>query len=156
MIAEIMDPGQHMNPQFIHLRIHTEYSLCNGLTQIQPLIEKTADDQMPALAITDQSNLFAAIKFYQEALSAGVKPIIGADVWLENKKQPAHPYRLTLLCQNDLGYKNLLVLISKSYQEGQAHNKAIIKQEWLHRIIRRIDCIIWRTRRRYRKGITGR
>ncbi len=120
-----------MDPTFIHLRMHTEYSLVNGIIQIQPLIEKAAHHHMPAIAITDQSNLFAAIKFYKEALSAGIKPIIGADIWLENTKQSAHPYRLTLLCQNDEGYKNLLILISKSYIEGQAHNKAIIQHEWL-------------------------
>ncbi len=120
-----------MDPQFIHLRLHTEYSLSNGLVQIQPLMEKTVKNQMPAIAITDQSNLFAVIKFYKEALNVGVKPLIGADIWLENTKQPAKPFRLTLLCQNDQGYKNLLVLISKSYIEGQAHGKAIVKQEWL-------------------------
>jgi len=120
-----------MEPQFIHLRVHTEYSLINGIVQIQPLIEKAAKDRMPALAITDQSNVFAAIKFYKEALNAGIKPIIGADVWLENIKQPAHPFRLTLICQNDEGYKNLLILITKSYVEGQAHDKAIIQYEWL-------------------------
>jgi len=120
-----------MDPQFIHLRVHTEYSLNNGLVQIEPLMEKAVENHMPAVAITDQSNLFAAIKFYKEALETGIKPIMGADVWLENTKQPAHPYRLTLLCQNDQGYKNLLVLISKSYVEGQKHDKAMIKFEWL-------------------------
>ncbi len=120
-----------MDPKFIHLRIHSEYSLSNGLVQIQPLMEKAAKNQMPAIALTDQSNLFAAIKFYKEALSTGIKPIIGADVWLENLKKPAQPYRLTLLCQNDEGYKNLLILISKSFIEGQAHDKAMIKHEWL-------------------------
>ena len=126
-------PRQHMDPKFIHLRIHTEYSLSNGIIQIQPLIEKTVKDCMPAIALTDQSNLFAAIKFYKEALDAGIKPILGTDVWLENIKQPAHPFRLTLLCQNDQGYKNLLVLVSKSYVEGQAHNKPIIQHEWLRK-----------------------
>lgn len=122
---------RHMDPKFIHLRIHTEYSLINGIVQIQPMIEKAAANRMPAIAMTDQSNLFATIKFYKEALDAGIKPLIGTDVWLENPKQPAHPYRLTLLCLNDQGYKNLLILISKSYVEGQTHNKAIIKHEWL-------------------------
>ncbi|HSW69014.1 MAG TPA: DNA polymerase III subunit alpha [Gammaproteobacteria bacterium] len=123
-----------MDPQFIHLRVHTEYSLSNGLVQIPSLIEKSVKNRMPAIAITDQSNLFAAIKFYQEALSAGIKPIIGTDVWLENSKQPRHPFRLTLLCQNNEGYKNLLVLISKSYLEGQTQGKAIIKLDWLREL----------------------
>ena len=120
-----------MEPTFIHLRVHTEYSLSDGLVQIQPLIEKAVQDGMPAIAFADQSNLFATIKFYKEALNAGVKPVIGVDIWLENEKQPTQPYRLTLLCQNDQGYKNLLVLVSKSYVEGQVHNKAIVKREWL-------------------------
>jgi DNA polymerase-3 subunit alpha len=120
-----------MNPGFIHLRIHTEYSLSDGLVQIQALVESAASDQMPAVAITDQSNLFATIKFYKAALSTGLKPIIGTDVWLENAKEPARPFRATLLCQTDAGYKNLLELISKSFLEGQAHQKAIIQYAWL-------------------------
>ncbi|MEO8400822.1 MAG: DNA polymerase III subunit alpha [Gammaproteobacteria bacterium] len=120
-----------MNLTFIHLRIHTEYSLSDGLVQISPLIEKTVKDQMPAVAISDQSNLFAVVKFYKEAVNAGVKPLIAVDVWLENDKQPAKPFRLTLFCQNDHGYKHLLELISKSFLQGQTQDKAIIKREWL-------------------------
>src|SRR5690348_9149947 len=104
-----------MDPTFIHLRIHTEYSLSDGIVQISPLISQAVAYRMPAVAITDQSNLFATVKLYKEAISAGVKPIIGADLWLENEKQPAHPFRLTFFCQNDHGYKNLLKLISKSF-----------------------------------------
>jgi len=120
-----------MNPRFIHLRIHSEYSLSDGIVQIAPLIEQAVKNRMPAVAITDQSNLFATVKLYQAALSAGIKPIIGADIWLENEKRPVHPFRLTLFAQNDCGYKNLLALISKSYTHGQAHDKAIVKYEWL-------------------------
>src|SRR5689334_14371256 len=104
-----------MEPKFIHLRIHTEYSLSDGIVQIKPLIETAVKYNMPAVAVTDLNNLFAVVKFYQEALNMGVKPIIGADIWLENEKQLAQPFRLTLLCQNQLGYKNLLKLISQSY-----------------------------------------
>ncbi len=73
---------------------------------------------MPAIALTDQSNLFAAIKFYKAALAAGIKPLLGADLWLENPNEPAHPFRLTLLCQTHQGYLNLLQLISASYLSG--------------------------------------
>ncbi|EKD54635.1 MAG: hypothetical protein ACD_60C00060G0003 [uncultured bacterium] len=121
-----------MAPTFIHLRIHTEFSLSDGLVKIDNLIDKASAHHMPAVAITDQSNLFAVIKFYKAAMLAGIKPIIGADIWLENEKEPEKPFRLTLFCQNDQGYKNLLELISKSFLEGQAHDKAIIKHTWLY------------------------
>ncbi len=122
-----------MEPRFIHLRIHTEYSLIDGLTQITPLIDKAVEYRMPAVAISDQSNLFATVKFYQAAINAGIKPIIGADIWLENAKQSKSPFRITLLCQNDQGYKHLLQLISKSFLENQMLGKAIIKREWLEK-----------------------
>ncbi len=108
-----------MSPQFIHLRVHTEFSLSDGLIQIEPLIEKACADNMPALALTDQSNVFAAIKFYKNALAAGIKPLLGADIWLENTHEPTHPFRLTLLCQTHQGYLHLLELLSESYLSGQ-------------------------------------
>lgn len=120
-----------MDPRFIHLRVHTEYSLIDGLVQIQPLIEKSVEYQMPALAITDQGNLFGTVKFYKEAIQAGIKPIIGADLWLYNENNSQKPFRLTLFCQHNRGYKNLLELISRTYLEGQAHGKAMAKREWL-------------------------
>jgi DNA polymerase III subunit alpha len=120
-----------MEPRFIHLRIHTEYSLLDGIVQLQPLIEKAALFQMPALAVTDQSNLFAVVKFYQAAIDAGIKPIIGADIWLENEEETKQPYRCTLLCQNQQGYKHLLKLISQSFRENQLFGKAVVKREWL-------------------------
>ena len=120
-----------MKPIFIHLRVHTEYSLIDGIVQIQPLIEETVKLNMPAVAISDQSNLFAVVKFYKEALQAGVKPIIGADLWLNNEKDLKKPFRLSVFCQHNLGYKNLLQLISLSYVEGQVNDKATIKREWL-------------------------
>lgn len=120
-----------MEPCFIHLRVHTEYSLCDGLVQIPSLIETALQHKMPAVAVTDQSNLFAVVKFYQEAIESGIKPIFGADIWLENTQEPKQPFRLTLLCQNEQGYKNLLKLISLSYVKGQMHDKAIITHAWL-------------------------
>ncbi|MBV8802019.1 MAG: DNA polymerase III subunit alpha [Gammaproteobacteria bacterium] len=123
-----------MDSHFIHLRTHTEYSLIDGIVQIDQLIKKASAEGMPALAITDQSNLFGIIKFYQAALNAGIKPIIGADIWLENTKLPSQPFRLTLFCQHNQGYKNLLALISKGYIQGQLHGKAIIKRDWLQEL----------------------
>lgn len=120
-----------MDPGFVHLRIHTEYSLIDGITQIKPLVDKAALDHMPALGITDQSNLFAVVKFYQAAIQNGIKPLIGADLWLENPKQTHSPFRITAFAQNENGYLNLIALVSKSYTEGQTSTHAEIKREWL-------------------------
>lgn len=120
-----------MEPSFIHLRVHSEYSLSDGLVQIPLLMETATAFGMPSVAMTDQSNLFSVVKFYQAAIKAGIKPIIGVDCWLSNEKQIKNPFRVTLLCQNQIGYKNLLILISKSYTEGQSLGKAIIQREWL-------------------------
>ncbi len=120
-----------MEPRFIHLRLHTEYSLSDGIVQIDCLIDKARECNMPAVAVTDQSNVFSVVKFYQAAVKAKIKPLIGVDVWLENEDQAKNPYRLTLFCQNDQGYKNLLELVSRSFIHGQALGKAIILRRWL-------------------------
>lgn len=120
-----------MDPTFIHLRIHTEYSLQDGLCSIPDLLQKAHACNMPAIAITDLNNLYAAIKFYQEAMELGIKPIIGIDITVENSRKNNHHALLTLLCQNNEGYQNLLKLVSKSYLEGQNSGKPLIKEEWL-------------------------
>lgn len=120
-----------MQPSFIHLRLHSEYSIHDGLVQIQPLIDQAIKLGFPALALTDQNNLFGAIKFYQNCLQHGIKPLLGADLWLFNEQEPKNPFRLATLCQNQEGYKNLLKLISRSFIEGQPHGKPMIQREWL-------------------------
>jgi len=121
-----------MNPDFIHLRLHTEYSLSDGIVTLSSLMEKAAAFAMPAIAITDISNLYATVKFYQQAFKAGIKPIIGVDVWVVNDANAKESFRLTLLCQTNEGYQNLLKLVSKSYLEGQATGKPLIEKSWLH------------------------
>lgn len=121
-----------MVADFIHLNCHSEYSLVDGLLKIKPWLAKVAALAMPAVALTDQANLFAMVKFYKEALAVGVKPIIGSEVWLENELEQSNPYKITLLCQNQLGYTNLTKLISLSYLQGQDKGKAVIKKTWLH------------------------
>lgn len=116
---------------FIHLRLHTEYSIHDGLIQIQPLMELATQLQIPALGLTDQSNLFGTVKFYQQALQQGIKPLLGADLWLLNEAQPKNPFRLSCLCQNQQGYQNLLKLVSRSFIEGQAHGRPMIQRAWL-------------------------
>ena len=118
-----------MEQNFVHLRLHTEYSLSDSIINIPSLMEKIAADSMPAIAITDLSNLYATIKFYQAAFEAGIKPLIGVDLFIANDKEA--PTRLTLLCQNHEGYQNLLKLISKSYLEGQSSGKPLVERDWL-------------------------
>lgn len=120
-----------MEQNFVHLRLHTEYSLSDGLLQIAPLMEKAAAFGMPALAITDLGNLYAAVKFYQQAYESGIKPLIGVDLRVASNKQAQGTFRLTLLCQSDLGYKNLLKLISRSFLQGQQSGSPVIEKEWL-------------------------
>jgi len=120
-----------MTPGFIHLRVHSEYSLANGIVRVNPLVNACAAAGMPAVAITDQSNLFAMVKFYKAALAAGVKPVIGVDLWVHNAADPHQPARVVLLCQNREGYLNLTRLISRSYIEGQERGIATIRKEWL-------------------------
>ena len=120
-----------MNFGFIHLRLHTEYSLVDGVVRIKPLAAAVAKRGMPAVAVTDQCNLFAMVKFYRAAIAKGIKPIIGVDVWLANQEEPTQPHRLTLLCQNNTGYRNLTELVSRTYTEGQHRGIPILQADWL-------------------------
>jgi DNA polymerase-3 subunit alpha len=120
-----------MQPKFVHLRLHTEFSLVDGIVKIKPLMKRLAELAMPAAAITDHVNLFALVKFYRAAMAQGIKPIAGSDVLIFNPDEPANPYRLTLLVRNRIGYTTLTELISKAYQEGQHQGVPMLKQEWL-------------------------
>lgn len=122
------------SPQFVHLRVHSEYSVIDGLVRVKELVAKAKDYGMPAVALTDQVNFYALIKFYQAAQGAGVKPICGADLWLENAEAADEPpSRLTLIAMTRIGYRNLTELISRAHQEGQGvqAEKALIKKSWL-------------------------
>jgi len=120
-----------MNPSFVHLRIHTEFSLVDGIVRIKPLVKKLAGYAMPAAAITEQSNLFSLVKFYKAAQGAGIKPLIGADVLVFNPDEPASPFRLTLLARNKKGYVTLTELISLGYQQGQHQGIPMLQKEWI-------------------------
>ncbi len=120
-----------MEPTFVHLRVHSEFSLVDGIVRIKPLIKAVREAGMPAVAITDQSNLFAMVKFYRAAVAGGVKPIIGADCWLRNEQDVNQPNRILLLVQTVEGYQNLTRLISRSYQEGQHLGRPMLEREWL-------------------------
>jgi len=121
-----------MPQSFVHLHLHSEYSLVDGIVRIKPLFKAAIAAKMPAIAITDQSNLFAIVKFYRSALQSGVKPIFGADIWVVNEEDIDQPHRIVLLSQTYEGYLNLTRLVSRSYQEGQHRGVAMIQFEWLH------------------------
>ena len=118
-------------PQFVHLRCHSEYSIVDGIVRIDDYVTAANKDGMPALALTDLSNLFGAIKFYKAARDKGVKPIIACELWLENTKNRDQAFRLLLLVQNNAGYLKLCQLISRAYLENQYRGRAEIKQDWL-------------------------
>jgi DNA polymerase-3 subunit alpha len=120
-----------MNPRFIHLRLHTEYSLVDGTVRIKPLMKAAAAQGMPALALTDQSNLFAMVKFYKAAMGAGIKPIIGVDAWIRPALESEQPSRMVLLCMNNEGYQNLTQLVSRSYLDGQHGGVPMLEVDWL-------------------------
>jgi len=119
-----------MTPAFVHLQLHTEFSLVDGVVRIKPLINRVSELNMPAVAITDSHNLFGMVKFYKAAIAAGVKPIIGVDLWVVDDAAQA-PSRLLLLCQNRQGYLNLTELVSLAYTHGQMGGKPRLKREWL-------------------------
>ena len=120
-----------MQNRFVHLHLHTEFSLVDGIVRIKPLFKEAAASGMPAIAITDQSNLFAIVKFFRAAQASGVKPIFGSDVWIVNEDDRDKPHRAVFLCQTYDGYLNLTRLISRSYQEGQHRGIAMVQFDWL-------------------------
>ena len=120
-----------MPPAFVHLRLHSEFSLIDGIVKIKPLTKRLVEMDMPAIAITDHCNLFALVKFYKAAISQGIKPIAGADVLIVNPEDPATPFRLTLLVNQQQGYTTLTELISKAYQEGQHQGVPMLQRAWL-------------------------
>ncbi|MBS7663451.1 DNA polymerase III subunit alpha [Pseudomonas lalucatii] len=120
-----------MTVSFVHLRLHSEYSLVDGLVRVKPLIKATAGAGMPAVAITDMSNMCALVKFYKAAMGAGIKPICGADIWLASPDEDGPLSRMTLLAMNAKGYRNLTELISRGWMEGQSNDLVIIQRDWV-------------------------
>ncbi len=118
------------DPSFVHLRLHSEYSVVDGIVRISDGVRRAADDGMPALALTDLGNLFGMVKFYQAARGRGVKPIIGSDVWIADGSDRGRPSRLLLLCQNRQGYFRLCELLSRAYRSNQQRGRAEIDKSW--------------------------
>lgn len=118
-------------PRFIHLRVHSDYSMVDGLAKVGPLVKKTAQMGMPALAITDFTNLCGLVKFYGAAHGAGLKPLIGADFNVASEILGDERGQLTLLAADNTGYQNLTLLISQAYQRGYGPEGPTIDRQWL-------------------------
>ncbi|MDR2013296.1 MAG: DNA polymerase III subunit alpha [Rhodanobacter sp.] len=120
-----------MSVRFVHLHVHSEYSLTDSTIRVTDLVAACARAQMPAVALTDQSNLFALVKFYKAAESAGIKPIAGSDLWIAHRDNRSQPHRLTVLCQNHTGYLNLSRLLSRAYAENRHGDHVLVDAAWL-------------------------
>ena len=120
-----------MTKSFVHLRVHSEYSMVDGLVRVKPLINRVAELGMPAVGLTEQSNMCSLVRFYKAAMGAGVQPIIGADLWLENPEELDAPFRITLLARDEVGYRHLTEIISLGFTEGQLMGRPIAQRAWL-------------------------
>ena len=120
-----------MTPSFVHLRLHSEYSLVDGLVRIKPLAAKVAEMGMPAVALTDFNNFFGLVKFYKACQNNGVKPVLGADMLIQDESGEGGLAQLVLLVADQTGYQNLTKLVSRAYQEGQRQAVPTIKRSWL-------------------------
>ncbi|RLQ15990.1 DNA polymerase III subunit alpha [Vibrio sp. SBT000027] len=119
------------DPKFVHLRVHSDFSMVDGLSKVPPLVKKVAEMGMPALALTDFTNLCGLVKFYGTAHGCGVKPIIGADFLMQSPDFGDELTKLTVIAANNKGYNNLTLLISKAYLRGHVQHQPVIDKEWL-------------------------
>ena len=119
------------DPRFVHLRLHTEYSVTDGLVRVGEAVKRARDIAMPALGLSDLSNTFGWVKFYRAARGAGIKPVFGCDVWVTNAVDRNRPSRLMLLVQHREGYRRLCELLTRAYQENLYRGRAEIAPAWL-------------------------
>ncbi|MFK4442663.1 DNA polymerase-3 subunit alpha [Caballeronia udeis] len=119
------------DPRFVHLRVHSEFSIADGIVRLDDVVKAAAKDGQGALALTDLGNAFGLVRFYKEARGKGVKPIAGCDVWITNPADRDKPARLLLLVKNQRGYLNLCELLSKAWLTNQYRGRAEVEYEWL-------------------------
>ncbi|MCC0088902.1 DNA polymerase III subunit alpha [Aeromonas veronii] len=119
------------DPRFIHLRVHSDFSMVDGLQKINPIVGAAASNNMPALALTDQMNMCGLVRFYGAAHGKGIKPIVGADFWVQSDELGDEQFRLTLLAMDNDGYQNITLLISRGYQRGHVQGRPVIDKSWL-------------------------
>ena len=117
--------------KFVHLHAHTEFSMVDGLLRVDEYVDALLDNGMRSAAVTELHNVFSMVKFYRKCLERGVKPIIGAEINLEDENGEDHDHRLVLLCQDNDGFKNLTQLITRSFTQGQASGVPVIRRDWL-------------------------
>ena len=117
-------------PRFVHLRLHSEYSIQDGIVQTDKAIERAVEDGMPALGISDLANLFGMVKFYKGARSSGIKPIVGADVWITNDADRDKSHRVLLICRDRSGYGQLSELLTRAYLENKHRGCPELRREW--------------------------
>ena len=118
-----------MSSRFVHLHLHSEYSLADSTIRIPELVQRCAAQGQPAVALTDRNNLFALVKFWKAAEGAGIKPIAGADIQVAEGDEA--PWKLTLLCRDRSGYLALSRLLSRAWMEGQRHDGVVVRPQWL-------------------------
>ena len=116
---------------FIHLKVHSEFSLVDSVISIPSLINSSLEKNMPAIALSEEANTFSLVKFYNKAKSKGIKPIIGSDVLFKRRLSDSDSYRMTLLCKDNYGFKNLSKLLSLAHSKGRFNDKSFIIEEWL-------------------------
>ncbi|QFU76676.1 DNA polymerase III subunit alpha [Halioglobus maricola] len=116
---------------FVHLRLHSEYSIVDGLVRLKPLMKRVEELGMPAVAVTDFTNFYGLVKAYKAAFGAGIQPIFGSDLRVMESDDPEKSYPLCLLAMNEAGYKNLTLLISKAYTDGQYLGEPYVSKAWL-------------------------
>jgi DNA polymerase III subunit alpha len=119
-----------MDNRFVHLHLHTEYSLVDGLVEVESLVDSARADQTVALAVTEHGNLFSLVKFYRQAQKRGIKPIIGAELKIYETASDRETSHIVLLCQNLAGYRNLTRLVTRSYIEGQHQGVPHVLRSW--------------------------
>lgn len=120
-----------ISPKFIHLRVHSEFSVTDGIVRIKNIVKRAAEQNMPALGISDLMNLFGVVKFYKACRSAGIKPVVAVDAWLENERDREKPYRLMLIAKNHQGYLRLCELLSAAVLNNQYRGRSELKRAWL-------------------------
>jgi DNA polymerase III subunit alpha len=126
---------------FVHLRIHTEFSVVDGMLRIDEAVATAAADQQGAMALTDLNNLFGAVQFYSACRASGVKPLLGADVWMEPQTGDKHPSRLSLLVQDAQGYLHLCDLLARAWTRNAQRAQAWLKWEWLSELAQGLICL---------------
>ncbi|KKO47377.1 DNA polymerase III subunit alpha [Arsukibacterium ikkense] len=119
------------NPAFVHLRVHSDFSMIDGVAKVKPIVKAAAAAKMPALALTDQMNFCGLVRFYSAAHDVGIKPLIGVDCWVQHPLLGNESARLLLLAMDNVGYQNLTMLISKAYLRGHVAGKPQLDHHWL-------------------------